>query len=216
MASNNKHFVMKYFECMHNFAARSMGHVLDGCGEFCPTGAPGAPESLICAACHCHRNFHRKVEVEVEAGVELPIYEYNFIYLIISSTDIDSVAVVVPPTLTTSRQQSARTSLKLQNKNSVVIALAAPPRTVRTTEMGGEVVDHSFKTKNSSSSSVRMRLNHVQKERVMAFAEKMGWRWTKNNEQVIPFCAEIGITPNFLKNWIENNRRRIGPLKPSK
>ncbi|KAJ8572622.1 hypothetical protein K7X08_009133 [Anisodus acutangulus] len=73
MASNNKNFV-KYFECMHNYAARSMGHVLDGCGEFCPTGAPGTPESFICAACHCHRNFHRKVEEEVEVAVELPVY----------------------------------------------------------------------------------------------------------------------------------------------
>ncbi|MCE3214708.1 hypothetical protein HAX54_053115 [Datura stramonium] len=60
----------------------SMGHVLDGCGEFCPSGPPETPESFICVACHCHRSFHRKmkvkveVEVEVEAELELPYSPY--------------------------------------------------------------------------------------------------------------------------------------------
>ncbi|KAG5605420.1 hypothetical protein H5410_026912 [Solanum commersonii] len=64
-SNNNKHFIVKYLECRHNYAARSNGYELDGCGEFCPTSAPETLESFICAACHCHRNFHRKVEVEV-------------------------------------------------------------------------------------------------------------------------------------------------------
>ncbi|XP_047960957.1 zinc-finger homeodomain protein 9-like [Salvia hispanica] len=42
-------------ECMKNHAANIGGHAVDGCGEYMPM-----PVSLICAACGCHRNFHRR------------------------------------------------------------------------------------------------------------------------------------------------------------
>ncbi|XP_062194317.1 zinc-finger homeodomain protein 9-like [Phragmites australis] len=51
-----------YRECLKNHAASLGGHAVDGCGEFMPTpGAnPAVPTSLRCAACGCHRNFHRR------------------------------------------------------------------------------------------------------------------------------------------------------------
>uniref|UniRef100_A0A3Q7ERK8 ZF-HD dimerization-type domain-containing protein n=1 Tax=Solanum lycopersicum TaxID=4081 RepID=A0A3Q7ERK8_SOLLC len=76
-SNNNKHFLVKYLECRHNYAARSNGYVLDGYGEFCPTGAPETLEFFICAAWHCHQNFHKKVEVEVENKVESPVISIN-------------------------------------------------------------------------------------------------------------------------------------------
>ncbi|KAG2284583.1 hypothetical protein Bca52824_055803 [Brassica carinata] len=36
------------------------GHAVDGCGEYMPAGIEGTIEALKCAACGCHRNFHRK------------------------------------------------------------------------------------------------------------------------------------------------------------
>ncbi|VVA99477.1 unnamed protein product [Arabis nemorensis] len=48
---------VRYRECQRNHAASSGGHVVDGCGEFMPSGGE---ESLLCAACDCHRSFHRK------------------------------------------------------------------------------------------------------------------------------------------------------------
>ncbi|KAI8559401.1 hypothetical protein RHMOL_Rhmol04G0170600 [Rhododendron molle] len=41
------------------------GNSTDGCGELMPSGVEGTLEALICSACNCHRNFHRK-EVEGE------------------------------------------------------------------------------------------------------------------------------------------------------
>ncbi|GFP97956.1 zinc-finger homeodomain protein 3 [Phtheirospermum japonicum] len=35
-------------------------HVVDGCGEFMPSGDDDKLKALSCAACDCHRNFHRK------------------------------------------------------------------------------------------------------------------------------------------------------------
>lgn len=54
-----------YKECRKNHAASLGGYALDGCREFMPTGEEGTSASLKCAACSCHRNFHRK-EVENE------------------------------------------------------------------------------------------------------------------------------------------------------
>ncbi|XP_043705181.1 zinc-finger homeodomain protein 1-like [Telopea speciosissima] len=51
---------IKYNECMRNHAASISGHVYDGCVEFMPAGEEGSQETLRCAACGCHRNFHRK------------------------------------------------------------------------------------------------------------------------------------------------------------
>uniref|UniRef100_A0A0D3GB83 ZF-HD dimerization-type domain-containing protein n=1 Tax=Oryza barthii TaxID=65489 RepID=A0A0D3GB83_9ORYZ len=50
---------VRYHECLRNHAAAMGGHVVDGCGEFMPM--PGdAADALKCAACGCHRSFHRK------------------------------------------------------------------------------------------------------------------------------------------------------------
>nr|GMD90673.1 zinc-finger homeodomain protein 9-like [Ipomoea batatas] len=51
-----------YKECLKNHAASMGGHAVDGCGEFMPApdATPADPTSLKCAACGCHRNFHRR------------------------------------------------------------------------------------------------------------------------------------------------------------
>nr|KYP32529.1 ZF-HD homeobox protein At4g24660 family [Cajanus cajan] len=51
-----------YKECLKNHVASLGGHALDGCGEFMPSPAATAddPTSIKCAACGCHRNFHRR------------------------------------------------------------------------------------------------------------------------------------------------------------
>lgn len=51
---------VKYRECLKNHAASIGGHANDGCGEFMPSGDEGTLEALKCAACGCHRNFHRR------------------------------------------------------------------------------------------------------------------------------------------------------------
>lgn len=50
-----------YKDCRKNHAANIGGFAVDGCCEFMPAGDAGSPGALLCAACNCHRNFHRKV-----------------------------------------------------------------------------------------------------------------------------------------------------------
>ncbi|MCL7027825.1 hypothetical protein MKW94_005159 [Papaver nudicaule] len=52
--------IVKYEECRKNHAANIGGYAVDGCGEFMASGEEGTSASLKCAACNCHRNFHRR------------------------------------------------------------------------------------------------------------------------------------------------------------
>ncbi|CAN7054508.1 unnamed protein product [Brassica rapa subsp. trilocularis] len=56
---------IRYVECQKNHAANIGGYAVDGCREFMASGNEGTVEALRCAACGCHRNFHRK-EVNTE------------------------------------------------------------------------------------------------------------------------------------------------------
>ncbi|XP_062201763.1 mini zinc finger protein 1-like [Phragmites australis] len=57
--------VVHYRECQRNHAATIGGYAVDGCREFMASGAEGTAAALVCAACECHRSFHRR-EVEAE------------------------------------------------------------------------------------------------------------------------------------------------------
>ncbi|CAI9112149.1 OLC1v1012541C1 [Oldenlandia corymbosa var. corymbosa] len=60
---------VRYAECQRNHAANIGGYAVDGCREFMASGEEGTNGALSCAACGCHRNFHRK-EVEAEGVSE--------------------------------------------------------------------------------------------------------------------------------------------------
>lgn len=56
---------VRYGECQKNHAANIGGYAVDGCREFMANGDEGSTEALNCAACGCHRNFHRREVDEV-------------------------------------------------------------------------------------------------------------------------------------------------------
>lgn len=60
---------VRYGECQKNHAAGVGGYAVDGCREFMASGEDGTTSALVCAACGCHRNFHRR-EVETELVCE--------------------------------------------------------------------------------------------------------------------------------------------------
>ncbi|KAL6642182.1 hypothetical protein ACP70R_020363 [Stipagrostis hirtigluma subsp. patula] len=57
--------LVHYRECQRNHAASIGGYAVDGCREFMASGAEGTAAALMCAACGCHRSFHRR-EVELD------------------------------------------------------------------------------------------------------------------------------------------------------
>ncbi|KAL7139673.1 hypothetical protein ABFS83_09G069200 [Erythranthe nasuta] len=70
-----------YRECLRNHAASLGSYATDGCGEFTPdddAAAISGGGGLNCAACGCHRNFHRKVIVTRSSGdVAAEMTEYG-------------------------------------------------------------------------------------------------------------------------------------------
>lgn len=54
-----------YRECMKNHAAKLGTYAADGCCEYTPD--ENYPTSLTCAACGCHRNFHRKALIDLSS-----------------------------------------------------------------------------------------------------------------------------------------------------
>lgn len=62
--------VIGYGECQKNHAASIGGYAVDGCREFMASGTEGTTNALICAACGCHRNFHRRKEIAAEVVCE--------------------------------------------------------------------------------------------------------------------------------------------------
>ncbi|PKI68183.1 hypothetical protein CRG98_011482 [Punica granatum] len=136
-----------YRECLKNHAASLGGHALDGCGEFMPSPASNDadPTSIKCAACGCHRNFHRREPEDA------------------------------PPS-----------------------SAPAAPAT--------HVIEKRFRTK----------FTQAQKERMFEFAERVGWKIQKRDEDIIQeFCHEIGVERSVLKVWMHNNKNTLGKRSTS-
>ncbi|GJW05718.1 mini zinc finger protein 2-like protein [Tanacetum coccineum] len=54
-----------YGQCLKNHAASIGRYAVDGCREFMACGDEGTTDAMTCAACGCHRNFHRRDVDEV-------------------------------------------------------------------------------------------------------------------------------------------------------
>ncbi|XP_057836980.1 zinc-finger homeodomain protein 2 [Cryptomeria japonica] len=175
---------VKYRECLKNHAANMGGHVTDGCGEFMPGGGEGTPEALRCAACDCHRNFHRR---EVEGQATPPCCHRG------------AAAVAAPA--------------------NVLTLPFARPQMLMAFNKGGGVVEAEVEREGSFLSShgnvavrkrFRTRFSPEQKERLLGFAQKLGWRIQKHDEAAVQnFCQEIGVKRHVLKVWMHNNKHTM-------
>ncbi|KAL4183342.1 hypothetical protein AMTRI_Chr11g154710 [Amborella trichopoda] len=166
-------YLIRYRECLKNHAAAIGGHANDGCGEFMAAGEEGSIEALKCAACGCHRNFHRK-EISV---TPLP---FSSPYLHNAAPTWDK-KLKFPPPLTRS----------IDNEGFTVFG-----------QGGG--------TKNGTK-RYRTKFTQDQKEKMQAFADKLGWRIQKQDDVALQqFCMEVGVKRHVLKVWMHNNKNTLG------
>lgn len=205
--------VTRYRECQKNHAAHLGNHVLDGCGEFMPQGDDGTLESLNCAACGCHRNFHR-----IEAS---------------SASSAGGGGLIMAPTPTS----NFRISFNARHQHTNILtpfpfrqAPAAVNHHRRFSDQApsammnfGEGGDASSEDLNlfrsdgegyggsgSSRKRFRTKFTQEQKEKMMELAEKIGWRIQKQDEsQVQQFCATTGVKRQVFKVWMHNNKQAM-------
>nr|GMD32566.1 zinc-finger homeodomain protein 9-like [Ipomoea batatas] len=137
-----------YKECLRNHAASLGSYATDGCGEFTPDGA-----ALHCAACGCHRNFHRKVVAYGRGAAALE--------------DHDMMGTPTPPA----------------------------PEMTESPERSGK---KRFRTKFTAE----------QKEKMLAFAEKLGWKLQRKDEEdeIERFCRGVGVSRKVFKVWMHNHK----------
>ncbi|XWS33770.1 hypothetical protein CRYUN_Cryun22dG0112100 [Craigia yunnanensis] len=208
--------LIRYRECLKNHAASMGGHVVDGCGEFMPSGEEGTPEALKCAACECHRNFHRK-EINGESQyVPSCYYSYN------PNENNTRRDTVHPPQFhpqqpTPLHQQ--RFSLGLSASLSTM-----PIAPVMMNFGGGGPAESSSEDLNmfhsnaggqsshpqSSKKRFRTKFSQEQKDKMMEFAKKLGWRIQKQDDQEVQqFCAQVGVKRQVFKVWVHNNKQAM-------
>ncbi|CAN0905864.1 Zinc-finger homeodomain protein 5 [Linum grandiflorum] len=234
---------VRYRECLRNHAANVGGNVYDGCGEFMPGGEEGSLEALKCAACDCHRNFHRKEidgetvpvpavgnhhifspgsrrsgggggggghlvhALQLPAALPSPVmhhhhphphhhHHHHQRYLHSSSPP-----AVVQPMSVAFGGGSAATESSSEDLN------AFPNSSdMGTVGMMGGISPHPPQY-GMSKKRFRTKFTAEQKERMMEFAEKVGWRINKQDEEAVErFCSEVGVKRQVFKVWMHNNK----------
>ncbi|XWS40877.1 hypothetical protein CRYUN_Cryun17cG0033700 [Craigia yunnanensis] len=208
--------VITYKECLKNHAATQGRHALDGCGEFMPspTATPTDPTSLKCAACGCHRNFHRREPEDPPPTTAITTIEYQPHHRHHppppASQPHRSPNSASPPPISSSYYPSVPHMLlalsgglsgALDNThNNSHLSVGAGALTPSTTNLG-----------SNSKKRFRTKFTQLQKDKMLEFAERIGWKVQKRDEEVIQeFCNEVGVDRGVLKVWMHNNKNTSG------
>lgn len=186
----------KYKECLKNHAASIGGNATDGCGEFMPSAdKEGKPDDAFfkCSACNCHRNFHRK--------------ETQYYY---SNSDQHYLSDPLLPNNNLDHFSPKKSGSNLCDESD--------DHGDYNKDKEESEDDHEFNFKEVEKrcnhekmmmmkKRVRTKFSAEQKEKMVKFAEKAGWRMQKLEESLVQqFCLEIGIDRKVLKVWMHNNK----------
>ncbi|XVF03335.1 hypothetical protein REPUB_Repub04eG0252300 [Reevesia pubescens] len=208
----HQEMVVSYKECLKNHAATLGGHALDGCGEFMPspTASPNDPASLKCAACGCHRNFHRRDPYDGPAFIHhLPPPPPN------PSSSPSPTHSPGPSSSPTHTPPSPVPYSYYSSAPHMLLALSTGysgpldeyhhhlnhfTRTVAR-------IENNNNNNPSGRKRSRTKFSKEQKEKMHAFAEKFGWRMPTSEGRLIEeFCKEVGVDRGVLKVWMHNNK----------
>lgn len=211
-----------YRECLKNHAASMGGHVLDGCGEFMPGGEEGTPETFKCAACECHRSFHRR---EIDGAPQCVANSTCY-----KNSNGKRNILPLPQQLVTSHAPPQSASLHPHQRYhhgtlSTYTTPIAPMMMSFGGGGGGAAAESSSEDLNMYQSDLqgqssvqpliskkrfRTRFSEEQKDQMMEFAEKLGWRIQKQDEQEVQqFCSQVGVKRKVFKVWMHNNKQAM-------
>lgn len=168
-------------------------HVVDGCGEFMPNGQEGTMESFTCAACNCHRNFHRKHEIGATINKNTQHHQQQRWTNIPNSNS-----------LTLHHHHHPQQHHRIVSSTPMMMLTNA---TMAGAESSGEDLEPG--SSSASKKRSRTKFTQEQKERMMEFADKLGWKIQKQDEQEIrQFCSQVGVQREVFKVWMHNNKHK--------
>ncbi|XP_047061937.1 zinc-finger homeodomain protein 8-like isoform X2 [Lolium rigidum] len=202
----------KYKECLRNHAAAMGGQAFDGCGEY----MPASPDSFKCAACGCHRSFHRRAGGGLGGGgVTAPFFfspppppppQHHHHHPVLQGF-VPSSAPMRPPQLALPYHAVPPAAWHhglLDPAAGARSGSETPPRADDCSPgCGGG--SGSFGRKRH-----RTKFTPEQKERMRDFAERQGWRINRDDGGALDrFCVEIGVKRNVLKVWMHNHKHQL-------
>ncbi|KAG2307625.1 hypothetical protein Bca4012_083380 [Brassica carinata] len=189
-----------YKECLKNHAAALGSHALDGCGEFMPSPSSVStdPTSLKCAACGCHRNFHRREPGTDSSSIPPPP---------------SSVAATIeyqphhrhhppppPPQLAPPRSPNSSSPPPISS-SYMLLSLSG------TNNNNNLAFSGNNNHQTGSRKRFRTKFSQFQKQKMHEFADRVGWKMQKRDEDdVSDFCRQIGVEKGVLKVWMHNNK----------
>jgi ZF-HD class homeobox domain-containing protein len=212
----------RYRECLKNHAMGIGRHAVDGCGEFMAAGEEGTIDALRCAACNCHRNFHRK---ESPTGDGSPISPAAIVAYAATPHQRFSPYYRTPAGYFHPHQPHPHHLAVGHQPRPLALpstfhswhgdggddlsGMAGPMSAL------GPLIAMSLGGAGPSSGSgkkrFRTKFTQEQKDRMLAFAEQLGWRIQKHDEAAVQqFCDEVGVKRNVLKVWMHNNKHTLG------
>ncbi|CAH8268194.1 unnamed protein product [Arabidopsis lyrata] len=184
----------KYRECQKNHAASTGGHVVDGCCEFMAGGEEGTLEAVKCAACNCHRSFHRKevyghMSSKQDQLIITPaFYSSNSSYKAMQTRGMHPTGEIGRRTSSSSEDMKKILSHRNQNIDGKGLMMMMMRKKKR----------------------VRTKISEEQKEKMKEFAERLGWRMQKKDEEEIDkFCRMVNLRRQVFKVWMHNNKQAM-------
>ncbi|XP_028246812.1 zinc-finger homeodomain protein 2-like [Glycine soja] len=194
---------VKVPRCLKNHAVSIVGHAIDGCIEFLPGGEEGTLDALKCAACNCHRNLHRK---ETHDTYSVPFHHHHH-------------PLLPPPVPLAAYYRALPGYLHMTGHQCAMLAHPSlsgrggpqPPwEDLEDSDPTSGATTHDG-SGSSSKKRFRTKFTQHQKDKMLVFAEKLGWRMQKNDESIVQeFCSEIGVQRHLLKVWMHNNKHILG------
>ncbi|XP_052191122.1 zinc-finger homeodomain protein 5-like [Diospyros lotus] len=197
-----------YMECQKNHAAAIGRTEHDGCQEFLATGPEGTPEALKCAACHCHRNFHRR-----QLNAVTPTSKHDAFPPAAHRSlppHLQFVALYGPP-------PGFQFPLGLPEPPNGKERGGGGGRGSRDFEEQEEIANSTTDTDSNNNAvnkapqkRFRTRFSREQREKMLGLAEEIGWRTRKEHKEAMrQLCEEIGVTPHVFKVWVKNNKTTL-------
>ncbi|KAG2643929.1 zinc-finger homeodomain protein 1-like [Panicum virgatum] len=217
----------RYRECLKNHAVNIGGHAVDGCGEFMAAGEEGTLDALRCAACNCHRNFHRKESPTSEGSHVSPaalvaygaaphhqfspyyrtpagyFHHHQPLHMAAAAAAHAPRPLALPATSHSGRDDGEDLP-GMAGPMSTMVPLGGM-------SLGGGAGPSGSGGSGSGKKRFRTKFTQEQKDRMLAFAERVGWRIQKHDEAAVQqLCDEVGVKRHVLKVWMHNNKHTLG------
>ncbi|KAE9615538.1 hypothetical protein Lal_00018412 [Lupinus albus] len=158
-------------------------------------------EADICAACNCHRNFHR---MEINGVVNMNSYLHQPWPQPQPPLHTCCHHMLPPPPIGYHRHHIVAASPVSQHR-----PIALP--TASGGDFSCEEGDMLNRNNNDDGGKVKKRFRTKftteQKDKMLAFAEKLGWKIHKHDATAVEqFCAETSVKRQVLKVWMHNHK----------